>query len=64
MSASHTVFEHHDESKAIRAPWVFAGKVLFALALVLMATVALVRTEVLVVDAQQLGNTDLLLIVP
>jgi hypothetical protein len=64
MSASHTVFEHHDETKAIRAPWVFAGKVLFALALVVAATIALVRTEILVADPRQLGNTDLLLIAP
>jgi hypothetical protein len=64
MSAFQTAFERQDQTKSIRAVTIFTAKILFALALVLTATVALVRTEVLVVDAQQLGNTDLLLIMP
>jgi hypothetical protein len=62
MSAFQTAFERRDHATSIRAAAVFAAKILFALALVLTATIALVRTEVLVADAQYLGNPDLLLI--
>jgi hypothetical protein len=56
MSAVQTAFERRDAAKSTRAAWVFAAKVLFALALVLTATFALVRTEVMSADPQQLGN--------
>jgi len=62
MSAFHTVSERRSGTKSVRASWIFAAKIVFALALVVTATIALVRTEVLVADAQQLGNPDLLLI--
>jgi len=62
MSAFQTAFERRGRAKSIRAVSVFAAKILFALALVITATIALVRTEVLVGNPQHLGNADLLLI--
>jgi hypothetical protein len=54
-----TAFEGREAANSVRTvPWLFAAKVVFALALVLTATFALVRTEVLTVDPQQLGNPD------
>ena len=62
MSSVQMIFERRDPVKSVRSAWVFAAKLLFALALVLTATIALLRTEVLVADPQQLGNPDSLLI--
>jgi hypothetical protein len=57
MSAFQTAYERNDQAKPIRAAWVFAAKTLIALALVLTATIAVVRTEVLA-GVQQLENAD------
>jgi len=42
--------------------WSIQKRVLSIVLAVVTATIALVRTEILVVDAQQLGNPDLLVI--
>ena len=63
MSFFQAAFEREDAAKSIRAAGIFAAKVLFALALVLTATVGLVRTEVFLADADYLSNADLLMIV-
>ena len=60
MSAFQTAFEGHDQAKSMRAVAVFAAKIMFALALVITATVALVRSEVLLAAADHIGNADLL----
>ncbi len=62
MSAFHTAFGDRDRTQSIPAPWIFAAKMLFALVLVLAATLALVGTEVLVTDPSHLGNADFLLV--
>jgi hypothetical protein len=54
-----SVFQTTQErQKSIHATWIFAAKVLFALALVLAATFALVRTEV--VAGGPISTADLL----
>jgi len=59
MSGLQTAFGRRDSANySVRTAWVFAAKILFALALVLTATFALVRTEVLSADPQLLGNPD------
>src|SRR5262249_14036736 len=63
MSLFHAAFERDDAAKSIRAAGVFAAKVLFALALLLTATIALVRSEALVAEMGYLSNADLLMIV-
>jgi hypothetical protein len=59
MSVSHIAFERRGRSKSTRAVWIFAGKVLLALALVLTATFALVETELGLVKADQVSDADL-----
>ena len=58
MSAFQTAFERRDSANPTRTACVFAAKVVLALALVLTATFALVRSEVLSADPQLLGNPD------
>ena len=61
MSAFQTAYERNDQARSVRQTAIFAGKVLFALALVLTATIALVRTEILISDVQHLDNPELVL---
>ena len=58
MFASQTAFERRDAARSVRPTWAFAAKIAFALVLVLTATFALVRTEVLSGGERLLGNSD------
>jgi hypothetical protein len=62
MSTSGTYFERSREIKGTKRLWkllAHIGKVVFALGLVLSATIALAETEVLVAKASHLSNADL-----
>jgi hypothetical protein len=58
MSTVQTAFEPRDREKSTRAGWLFAAKVLFALALVFATTFALVRTEFLLGAPASLISAD------
>ena len=58
MSTFQTAFAPRDREKSTRAGWLFAAKILFALALVLAATFALVGTEFLLGAPASLIGAD------